>query len=698
MNRKVGISTATNSIEPITGTANQAAEVPETQTDERSATNGHTDPCAVTTTGIHPTSILIPERTHRNGPLTRSKQKRALLVLGAVEAAGLGLSLLSKSKRSRAAGLGLMVPGGGDVFNKSPLRATLSAGAASAGLILWIGTGNHIATPLAWLGSAALASRRASSIDKPLDLTRLVIPAAVATAAAVMAKRNRDDFKKQQKVAAETNKYLETFAPPLRGDDRPAPFVGEELTRDELLLARKLLTVALQDHDDWSNYDIIEQFQPSAVRYQINFLSWALSVLQYARMPAFHGYLSEAQRNLIGKYQQRKVWSYWWLENMWGNLESNPDPVRRENVMLTGFLGLQIGAYQSATGDLRYTEPGSLVFEWNENTKYEYSLTTMVDAIRANIESSGWSMIPCEPNWLYAFCNSTAANTFRIHDRMLGTDHWAGIQDGFTKSMDEEFHRVDGTALTFKSMRTGYGNGALPLTSVEMRPLVPNLADRGWALSRAGMWIQNETGQATGTILKDMPRGFDYGNVGGGKILQYAGMIESARETGDEQFALVAWDEMLDTNPPSRENGVLTLPGASLSAHSMIARAAFDRKGGWLDLIERGLPQEWAAGPLLDNVEFDQAMVARAETDGKALSFVLHPVDRDTTTKTELARLQPESEYTVAGAGEVTTITADAEGRAVLRVTLNGRTEVTVTPTAGHDSNPTLHGTRDTRK
>lgn len=629
---------------------------------------------------VHPTSIIIPRREYRTGPLTRSRQKRTLLALGALQAAGLALSARGSSHRRRAAGLGLMVPGGGHAYNRKPIRAALSAGTSALGLIAWIGTGNHLITPISWLASAALGAREAEGAKKHSTLARVVVPLAVAGASAALTVRARNDLKKQQLVAEQTNQYLENFTPPLRGEDRPEPFVGDELTPEELALARKILDVALQEDDDWSNYDILEQFQPSAVRYEINFLSWALTTLQYCRMPAFHGYLSEAQRKLISKYQQRRVWSYWWLENIWGNLESNPDPVRKQNVMLTGFLGLQIGLYQSATGDMRYTEPGSIVFEWDPKTRYEYSLTTMCDALYREMSTSPWSMIVCEPNWLYAYCNTTAANSFRIHDRMLGTRYWDGIADGFTRSIDEEFHRPDGTALSFKSTRTGYGNGAMPLTSVETRPLVPNLADRGWALMRAGIWTRDDDGDISGTVFKHMPQGFDYGNAGDGKEIQYGGVIQAAIEAGDHDLAKKAWEELLQATPPTVQDGVMTFPGASLQAHTMIARGLFNRKGGWLDLIERGLPEAWSTGPLLDHVAYDEAMVARAETDGIDLTFVLHPAHGVVTTEVRFARLQPGKAYTVAGAGTPQTVTADADGAAAAALPVRGRTEVVVRP------------------
>ncbi|MFC9057183.1 hypothetical protein ACFTXB_03885 [Streptomyces sp. NPDC057074] len=631
---------------------------------------------------VHPTTIAVPERDRQYGPISRKRQRRTYLVLGAVEATGLALAALGRSPSARAGGLGLMLPGAGDALNRQPVRAATAFGGAVTGLLLWIGSGNHLATPVAWLGSAALAARRAEGRSQA-DALRVLVPLAVGAGAAGMALRRRTEFAKQKAAAEDTNRLLESFEAPLRGADRGEPFVAEELGKDELLLARTVLKHALQDVDDWSGYDILEQFQPSAVRYQINNLGWALATLQYARMPAFHGYLSEAQRRLIEKYQQRKVWSYWWIENLWGNLELNPDPVRKQNVMLSGFFGLQVAMYQSATGDMRYSAPGSIEFRWSRKRSFSYDLPSICDAMARDIDASDWGMIVCEPNWIYSYCNSTAVNSFIIQDRMGGTDYWDAIKGRFTRTVSEEMHRPDGTAALFKSSRTGYANGGSPLPSVEYRPSIPDLADRGWALTKAGVWTTDENGKIEGTVFKQMPRGLDPGNAGTGKVGMYAGVMDQAREAGDEERFDAAWRELQEVCEVERTADGLTFPGASMMALSHVARGMFNRKGGWLDLIQRGLPEAWACGPVLADVPFDDAMVARAATDGSSLDLVLHPVGDEVETTLTVERLRPDTPYTVRSEpGDATagTVKADDEGRALLPARLRGRTRIELVP------------------
>lgn len=113
--------------------------------------------------------------------------------------------------------------------------------------------------------------------------------------------------------------------------------MGEELSQDELEHLRYGLEGALQPVDSFWGFDRRDQFQLTATRYQINLLAYTLANAHYSRMPAFHGYMAQAQRNLIEKMLVPEIWRYWRLENRWGNLRNSADPVIRDNIMLTGY-------------------------------------------------------------------------------------------------------------------------------------------------------------------------------------------------------------------------------------------------------------------------------------------------------------------------------------------------------------------------
>lgn len=58
--------------------------------------------------------------------------------------------------------------------------------------------------------------------------------------------------------------------------------------------------LALQPLDSFAGFTKIDQFREAATRYQLNALSYSLSMAQFTRTPAFTGYLAEAQRNATG--------------------------------------------------------------------------------------------------------------------------------------------------------------------------------------------------------------------------------------------------------------------------------------------------------------------------------------------------------------------------------------------------------------
>ena len=164
-------------------------------------------------------------------------------------------------------------------------------------------------------------------------------------------RERRQQFKEQKAQAEAANELLEVTVPPLRGADRPEVHAIEEMDEIPLALARRFVDTAFKPLDDWEDWDVIEQFQTAAVRYQIDHMIYTIALQKFTRTPAFRGYQDEAMRRLVEKYQQRRVWSYWAYENLWGNLEWDPDPARKQNIMLTGFFALSLGAFQTVTGD-----------------------------------------------------------------------------------------------------------------------------------------------------------------------------------------------------------------------------------------------------------------------------------------------------------------------------------------------------------
>ena len=196
-----------------------------------------------------------------------------------------------------------------------------------------------------------------------------------------------------------------------------------ELSEDQLAQMRFALDRALQPVEQFEGYDRIEQFQTSSIRYQVAVNGYALASVQYAHTPAFHGYLSQAQRNTIDKWQERVCWAFWSKESLWGHLRYNPNPIPRDDIMVSGWLGYQIAGYTATTGDDHYTRPGSISFRHPRGMRYDYDLHSLTDVLAGNFEASEFGLFRCEPNWIYGNCNGFGILPLPIHDQLFGTDY-----------------------------------------------------------------------------------------------------------------------------------------------------------------------------------------------------------------------------------------------------------------------------------
>ena len=136
-------------------------------------------------------------------------------------------------------------------------------------------------------------------------------------------------------------------------------------------------------------------------------------------------------------------------------------------------------------------------------------------------------------------CNTTAGSAFIVHDRMNGTAYWPKLAPGFADSVEHEMSRADGMMNQFKSSRIGYAYGSNPGPTTNMRPLVPNVADRSWALLSAGAWSTDDLGEIS-TAMRGVAKPFDYGNYCQSPVLHYGALIDSAREAGAEDLARAA--------------------------------------------------------------------------------------------------------------------------------------------------------------
>ncbi|HJQ46987.1 MAG TPA: hypothetical protein VJ870_11800 [Amycolatopsis sp.] len=623
-------------------------------------------------------SLEIPIAQHPTGPMTRARQRRLLAVLGSTQIVGIASAARKAPKAKQAFATGMMIPGGGFLYSRDPLRFAASMVAFAFSLLLWFGAGGMVVPPLVWAAAAALAARRAGRADKTWQGAAFAIGAAVAVLGVEQYRLRRKTFQKQVEQASAANGLLSAARPPLRGDARPAVHAGPELGDEELALTRRFVDMARQAPDDWSNWTVIDQFQPAALRYQVDAMINTLALQRYVHNPSATAYLDDAQRRLIERYQQKKVWGYWALENLWGNLEWDPDPGKKQNIMMTGYFALSIGLYQTVSGDFSHSERGAITFAWNKRRRYRYSLGELCSALTADYVRSPWGLVVCEPNWIFSLCNLRGGTALRVHDRLHGTNFWEQVKDGYVRGFEQEIVRPDGMVNAYRSSRAGLGQIGV-VSATDLRPLIPHVADRGYLLLQAA--CKQEAGSVHTPFAGD-DRLLDPGNYSFHPLTAYAAVMEEGREAGDEDLYRGAYAELKERAAPRIDDrGWLTVDGASTLAYTLFGRALFGRAGGWLDLVEKGMPRQWLDGPVLDTVPYPDAMVARAVSDGAALDVVLRSTNGGGRIEVGFARLKPRQKYGLHGALDETVV-ADEHGRAHAVIDLEDRREVRVSPHA----------------
>lgn len=619
----------------------------------------------------------IPAFRRAHGPMTRWLLRRSLAGLAPFWVAGLLPLLLDAAPEWKALGLGLLVPGGGQLYAGAPVWAAVAFLAFPLALFVWWLCGNVLLLPIAWLGSALLAPL---AVDGPVqEWAAWAVPAALVALVAAGAAYQQVRFRVQSARGRAYNEKLAVAEPRVKAT-APDP-EAHEASEEDLKTLRYLMDLALQPIDRWDGFFFVkpEQFREGAVRYQLNFVSYATAMFGYTCAPAFTGYAAEAQRNMIEKMTHKPVWSYWSLENLWGNLRWNPDPVVDDNVMFSGYLGLMLGLYETTTGDRRYREPGCLELRWNGRKVFRHDAGTINEALADNFARARLGQFPCEPNWIYPMCNTFGVNSMLVHDRLEGTDTAAAVVAQVRESYENgDFCEPDGRLTAARSEYFGFrhpmvGNMGDGITTYFLNPIVPDIGRRTWWLNQS--FHVGNVGKAG---LQGLWNNTDPGNYGiNTDRFTRALIAANAREYGDHAVA-DAMVESLDRRVVEQD-GARRYKGLSVWGNLYLAMARFGREDSFRGLVNDGYPDAWRTGPRLAEAAYPDVLVAKAVTDGAGLELVLRPGDGPCRTTLGLERLRPHTSYAVQGA-LASTLTADAEGRALVEVDLADRLEVTVTP------------------
>lgn len=578
----------------------------------------------------------------------------------------------------KAFALGLFAPGAGFLFWASDANALQMTAILAAifcfvaffiTLVIWFATGNILLPPFVWLGSAVAAGSNAGFIfdTAPQNwsnaFTYVASSAALMIAGATVA--SFSPLPSRRKSVARS-----AASSPIAVSKQR---VTNELGETELRHLRFLLDRALQPVDQFNGFERLDQFQTAAVRYQINFISYALSVAQTTHMPAFKGYLNDAQLNLAKKQQDHRIWRYWQLENLWGNLRNGADPVPKGNIMYTGFIAAQLAYFEAASGTKPFNETNSFVCRNPKGESFAYSLPDLNSILTDQYKSSRFGLLECEPNWVYPLCNSISATAIKASGTQNGTDDWDQIKHTFRNQLEAEFIRRDGRLVPIRTQLLGFAvppiGGAVmqSFPCLFLSALFPDLAEQQWSRFKDRLSRQNWN-RAFWPI--------DVGNYRFSRASSYTATLAAAVEMGDHGFAADIM-EKLETACPSVAVGAgARLDRASLWSNALFVMARCGGTGMLSKLVNERTTQA-KISPFIKTASYPNVLVAKAVVDDETLHCVLYPGDGNGFHGITLGGLKPGKPYSAHIDG-IHTFVANDQGEARLNIPLNGRTELRI--------------------
>ncbi len=638
------------------------------------------------------------------GPVTRRLLLRTVTLYTFIYLSALLLVEFSDTQRVQAFATGLLMPGAGflywanpagdwaGVFNFLFLGAILCFGIA---VVLWFATGNIIAPILVWISSAAGAAFITMYLPVhvtalpwtfPTEALSIVIPILVAlafVAKAETSEKQQQQYQRDQNLVAShpqtSKRTVSTSAKPANTELTLKPG-APELSYEDLQKMRALLDRSLQPVDKFEGFDWIDQFQTASLRYQINFVSYALSIASQVHLPAAQAYMHTAQANLASKLLDHRVWGYWQLENMWGNLRTSADPVTHDNIMLSGFLSAQFGLARNLVGLVDFDEAESLIFKTKRGKEFRYSLAKINQQLTDHYHKAPYGLLACEPNWIFPLCNAITATGIRSLDTQTGSANWDTIASGFRNALQTEFTSSNGLLVPFRSLRTGIaapmiGGGAMQsLPCLFLNSLLPDIASSQWQLCAEN--LRAEKGRRHMWPI-------DIGNYRLNRSASYGACAATAVEMGDSDTAKRILEYLDEDYPLVVDEGVAHRPKASLWAHAL----EFCAIAGDHNALQTATTGISTNGPVISKADYPDVLMASATHTDKTLRAVVYPGSSAGLKNLSVGKLKPHSKYVLHSSTATTSntvdVTADHQGNATFNVMVDGRTELNLAPVNG---------------
>ena len=239
--------------------------------------------------------------------------------------------------------------------------------------------------------------------------------------------------------------HSSSAAPDINPDDYP------EATPEEWGQLRWVLYLAGKEIDDFSDWrEVAAEAGLSGYRYSFAFANYFLAAAQYHKFPAWPEAIRTAMDRINRKMILKPTWQYWYdtrtccgrrvmMPEMNQPFPAEKDPVRVRNIMYSGHLSMMINLYQMLYGDRKWDEPGSIVFEWDENEKFVYDNRSLQDVMFLQAIHNPVPGVECEPNAIFPECNTHPIIGWLLYDQQHGTRYFASIRPLFDVWYREAF-------------------------------------------------------------------------------------------------------------------------------------------------------------------------------------------------------------------------------------------------------------------
>jgi hypothetical protein len=621
---------------------------------------------------------LIPRKESHLQTVLLHTKRRTLTIYLYLVALGGAIAQYSNDSIWRIFGLGFMFPAGGflmhgiESFTTHAMHGILFLGGLllfGLSLVLWFATGNVIAPIAMWLFLAVFAAFMGEHHYLDSDTPLLIVCLSLGSILAVYI-ISIINLAKQSIKRKKLNIWLTKDAPVIASNFGASATKYPELSYDEVKRLRFVLDRALQPIDQFDGFEWLDQFQTAAVRYQINFLGYGLAMMQNRMMPACGAYMHKAQSNLIHKLQDVRIWRYWMLEHLWGNLRYDPDPIKHENIMYTGFAALQIAMFHASSGNNEILQEDNFILRYNQKHIWKHSFSKLIGSLKDKMEESPYAFIACEPNWIYPLCNMIGLSAI-CYDQ---PEWWHDNRKRFINSLEHNFMDNQGRIIACRSRRLGLPfpmmGGVMPqaLPCLFLSALDPEVALRQWLLVRSTIMQGNILNRKAFWRI-------DTGNYRFSRAAAYVCVALAAKEMGDDCVYNSCMQALEDECPSIEQGGVIHRNCASVWAHGVEIFARANHYHGFADLIQKRSDKP-INHPILHDLSYAEASVASAHSSPNKLNLVLYPHGDVRSTSITLAHLTPHSCYNVDSRGEIQHKYADADGKIVLDLVLDGRTEI----------------------